>query len=149
VKKFHWGEISSKMKRRGVVISDVDCCKVWKYIAYGRTMKGEDVLEAVSDDDEAYFQPLTAMKRYRRDGDVKIMPDGNSSVLNHYGPGPNLMSVRRQFKRVKVLNLITTYCQLFFTQICLQFLVPEQIHTGSSTLQPQVYNSEKVFRQLQ
>jgi hypothetical protein len=102
VKKFEWGEISSKMKSRGIFISDIDCCKVWKYIAYGRTIKSEDVLESVSDDDEAYFQPLTAMKRFRRDGDVKTTPDGTNSVLNHYGPGPNLMSVRRQFKRVKV-----------------------------------------------
>ncbi len=106
IKKFNWKEISQKMELKGINFSEADCCKMWKYLAYGKTMSADAATGSLSDDEDAFYQPLTALKRYKHTdgphpwGSNNVRNDAN--VLKHYRPGPDIAVMRDQFKKIKV-----------------------------------------------
>ena len=78
---------------------------MWKIVAYGKLNRNENVLEAISDDEDAYFQPLSALKRFKKDAPAVPLSGGQqieTNLLSVSRPGPNLATIRQQFKKVKV-----------------------------------------------
>ncbi len=164
VKKFDWVKISANMNERGCPMSTTECCKVWKYVAYGRLFRDDEVLEIVSDEEDAYHQPLSALKRFKKESPSKpwlaANPEAEVSLLNLCRPGPNLSSVRMQFKKVKVFIAMCSHkdcpllivlctvsgsradsCRFFyFTPTSLQFRKSIQPHPVSAPCHAYTHN---------
>lgn len=60
---FDWNEISQTVNRK-FKLTPIQCCQIWKYLAYGKWLEEENAAEN-SDDEEPYYQPYEAIIRYK------------------------------------------------------------------------------------
>lgn len=106
--KFDWNEISLKMISKGYPYPSVQCNRIWKYIAYGK--KSDDSInnniasdhESDSDEEEAYYQPFTAVKRFlsRKEDDKTFLSLNSKSK----GLSKNDLANTRKYVKVSFMK---------------------------------------------
>lgn len=134
IRTFDWNRISKLLESKGHKMSMSSCCRMWKFIAYGKRMKEEDCLDAISDDDEAYYQPLSALKRFKNNETVQ-------SGMSAGDDGEDALTAPVQIKKTQVyiiFSVVIYLCHHFLFTI--QLLLPNQLNEGTSRLAPLAFN---------
>jgi hypothetical protein len=81
-----WQKVAEEgYKHRNLFLSEADCCRLWKFLAYGEWYaKKEDALRYESDEEDFFFSPSEAIKRHqKRIVEKKENPYVNDDE-NHY-----------------------------------------------------------------
>lgn len=147
--KIDWSAVSKLMKERKHKVSDVECCRKWKYLAYGKVIKKQNPLEVQSDDEDAFYQPLSAYKRFK---EIPSDSSNNDSevcalVQRQHGDLASSSKIRALSRKIKVPSSIL---DLFVIEsYLLQFLVPEQIPSGVAHLHVPVFSGDYAFQPVQ
>jgi hypothetical protein len=76
-----WKKIAGEgVKHRNFFLSEADCCRLWKFLAYGEWyQKKEDALVYESDEEDFYFSPSEAIKRHQK----RLLEIKEKSSLNN------------------------------------------------------------------
>lgn len=97
ISAFDWTAISMKMKAAGINSSEVECCRIWKYLAYGKLIDSDDILSIDSDEDECFFQPYSAVKRFVEN------TRSSSDNYDQLGPNKTRLAVKALEEKEKIL----------------------------------------------